>query len=1095
MNESQSPRRSAALANRAKKRRQAEKRSSVAAPTAEAQTPGLGEPLASIWLVAPLVFTSGAAALVFQVAWMRELRLIFGATTAAVAAVLAIFMAGLGLGSALLGKRIDRAPAPLRVYGLLEIAIALSAAVTPWLIDFIRAIYIHLGGQESLGLAGATIVRIALTAAVIGVPACLMGGTLPAAVRAVTSSDDKSRGSLGVLYGSNTLGAVFGSVVSTFFALESLGTRATLWAGCAAGLGAGALALSLARRLAPQESDAAGMLTGGSLKLTSTNFLRNEAALTNTVNPRIIYPIAGILGFAFFALELVWYRMLGPILGGTTFTFGLILCTALFGIGVGGLVYDFVFRLLRPTWSALAITCGCEALFTIAPYILGDQLALQAGWHAQQATSFSALVVGWTYITAIVVLPVALVSGLQFPLLIALLGEGRAGISRQLGMTYAWNTLGAIAGSLIAGFGGLPLLTAPGMWLAIALLLAGLSVLILVASSSFNQLTVAVVAGCALVTVCSFFARGPTAAWRHSGIGAGRAYLPPRTLPNEVQRWQNQYEHITLWEADGIESSVGIVAGDGLSFIVNGKNDGNSLVDSATQIGMPILGAVLHKDPKTALVIGLGTGESAGWLARFRNMEHVDVVELEPAIDEVAKRCRDVNHDVLNNPRVRRVYADGREFLLTTNNTYDLILSEPSNPYRAGIATLYTTEFYQAVKNRLNPGGLLVQWLQAYETSDATLGTVVSTVGSRFAHVELWSSLPLDLQLVCSDEPINYTSDELKQRIETHEIRDAMAKCWFVDDVEGLLTHFVANADWTKELTEAQVFPLNTDDRTVVEYGFAKSVGQNATFLLEDTRNLVHDRGFHRPKLSDNSLDWNRIELRRQVFNAILGGQPSIKLLPDKRDQELVVAVSACLSDEYGPALDHWPKEYLQPSDPIVRLLLAKCYAGLGKPEFDGIYAKVAEATPAEAAAVKTTYHDRRGEWHDAAKSLIELLSLLEKNPWVIPGVVEGAIAQADKIAEAEPSVAPQLLEHLSRRLAAHRKEFQRQSVRIFVAGQLGPERVVEALEPFEPNVPWEPKTLELRAKSYAAVGHPLKFEAEQDWLKYQRQLPVADRK
>ncbi len=177
-----------------------------------------------------------------------ELRLVFGATTAAVAAVLAIFMAGLGVGSAVLGKRADRAVNPLRMYGVLEIGIALSAAVSPWLIALASRTYIGLGGQASLGFFWATIVRLALAAAVMAVPSFLMGGTLPAAVRAVTSPADVHRRRLGLLYGSNTLGAVCGAAVATLFALENLGTRATLWLGCATGLAVGAVAISSSRK-------------------------------------------------------------------------------------------------------------------------------------------------------------------------------------------------------------------------------------------------------------------------------------------------------------------------------------------------------------------------------------------------------------------------------------------------------------------------------------------------------------------------------------------------------------------------------------------------------------------------------------------------------------------------------------------------------------------------------------------------------------------------------------------------------------------------------------------------------------------------------
>jgi hypothetical protein len=272
------------------------------------------------------------------------------------------------------------------------------------------------------------------------------------------------------------------------------------------------IAIARSRRLAPLPSQSAELRPHGSVHEAAKCRSASVGDADLGFRPRLIYLTAAVLGFTFFALELVWYRMLGPILGGTAFTFGLILCIALLGIGIGGVAYNVVFRWLRPTWSALAVTCGCEALFTVIPYALGDRLALLAAWRAESATSFGTLVLGWTYVTSIVVLPVALVSGLQFPLLTALLGHGRQAVSKHLGMTYAWNTLGAIAGSLIAGFGGLPLLTAPGMWQAIALLLAMLSLGVLLGAPRINRRTAVFVAGLALVTVATMFCRGPSPA-------------------------------------------------------------------------------------------------------------------------------------------------------------------------------------------------------------------------------------------------------------------------------------------------------------------------------------------------------------------------------------------------------------------------------------------------------------------------------------------------------------------------------------------------------------------------------------------------------
>jgi predicted membrane-bound spermidine synthase len=1034
-----------------------------------------------------LVFASGSAALVFQVAWMRELRLVFGATTAAVAAVLAIFMAGLGIGSAVLGKRADRVANPLRMYGWLEVAIALSAAVTPFLISLIGSWYIQLGGQENLGVAGATLVRVGLAAMIMAVPTFLMGGTLPAAVRAVIPAGDAHRRALGVIYGANTLGAVFGAAATTFFALEFLGTRLSLWTGCAIGFVAGATALVWSRT---QELGEASQVSVD----TSEAAAADEAE--TAARPFLIYLTAAVLGFTFFALELVWYRMLAPILGGTAFTFGLILCMALLGIGIGGIAYDFVFRRLRPTWSALAITCGCEAIFTIIPFALGDRVALLAADYRSLSNSFIALVFGWTVVTGIVVLPVAVVSGLQFPLVVALLGEGRHGVSKHLGMTYAWNTLGAIAGSLAAGFGAMPLLTAPGLWQVIAALLAALSVGILIAAPRRDATTTAIVSMLVVATFASMFAQGPTAAWRHSGIGAGRT-IESATGPNYVRQWMNEHRQTLIWEADGIESSIGINRMDGLSFVVNGKSDGNSLTDSATQMGIAVLGGVLHKGPQTALVIGLGTGESAGWLAEMPGIERVDVVELEPAIDEMARRCRELNFDVLNHPRVRRIYNDGREFALTTKNKYDLVISEPSNPYRAGVATLYTTEFYRAVRERLNPQGLFMQWLQAYDVDHRTVNAVLATARDVFQHVEVWQTLPNDLQLVCSPTTLEYSSAELGQRIAVPTIKRALADSWKVSNLEGFLAHFMASAGWADEIAKQAGVPLNTDDRTILEYSFAKTVGRASPFSVEAARKQLATMGFHRPSLGENSIDWKAVEMRRQEFNLLFGIQPSAALLPETEDVALIQAFKAYQransnqQEDYAQVVKLWPASYQQTESALQRMLLARSYAELGRPDCLELIAGLEEQFPIEAAALNAVFYSRVGNVAEVTQSLEKYYTLLGKSPWLITIVADAALLRTVQLAQADRQAAEKMFELLGRPLASHRYDYLRKVVRIYVGQQLGPAKMAEALAETEPYVRWTADVLGPRAEAYAALSHPFAARAQREWEEFQRNQPA----
>jgi spermidine synthase len=786
------------------------------------------------------------------------------------------------------------------------------------------------------------------------------------------------------------------------------------------------------------------------------------------------------------------------------------LCVALLGIGTGGIAYHAVFRRWQPSWPALAATCGLEALLTIVPYALGDRLALLAAWRAQSAASFGQLVAGWALVTGIVVLPVSFIAGLQFPLLIALLGQGRAAVSRHLGLVYAWNTFGAIAGSLVAGFGGMPLLTAPGMWQAIAVMLALLSLGILATAPSpvqaaINPRPVPVrdrergfeapsrnprretfgIAALALASIGLTFAQGPTAVWRHGGIGARRIALPAH--PNELREWINERRHVLVWEAEGIESSVGINGENGLAFVVNGKSDGNALDDAATQIGAAILAGALHDDPKTGLVIGLGTGESAGWLADMRNVEHVDVVELEPAIDEMATRCRDVNRDVLNHAEVRRIYNDGREFVFTTDNRYDIIISEPSNPYRAGVAALYTSEFYQVARQRLNPDGMFIQWLQAYEVDATTIQIVIATARSVFNHVEVWQTLAADLQLVCSDTPINNSAAELRERIASGPLRDALAIAWNVHDLEGFLGHFIANSAWTDAISRQTDLPRNTDDRTVLEYRFAKSVGRFQGFAVEPLRYELRSGGYHQPTLSGDAVIWNTVEVRRQQLNFLFNGQLSAALLPQPHDQALVKALGTYQLNDFAGALALWPVEHRHPTDHVLRLVLARTYAELAQRECLELVAAAEQAYPIDAAAVRAIYYWRADKTAESVDALDVFYTLLRESPWTIPFVSEAAAFRTADIAKAHPEFAPRLDQLLSHPYAAYRFNYIRQIVRVKVAHEIGPEPVAHALAELEPHIPWSAEILEIRAKAYAAVNHRLARRAERDWQRFQK--------
>lgn len=257
---------------------------------------------------------------------------------------------------------------------------------------------------------------------------------------------------------------------------------------------------------------------------------------------------------------------------------------------------------------------------------------------------------------------------------------------------------------------------------------------------------------------------GPTALWRHAPIGAGRVGIDKIATRNDVDDLIRDYRGAMTWQAEGRESSLAADGNYGLSLIVNGKSDGNVIDDVGTQIMSGMMGAFLHPNPRSALVIGLGTGTTAGWLGTVPSIENVDVVELESEVVHFAKLCSAANLDVVHNPKVHIRIGDGREYLLTKRTQYDIVASEPSNPYRAGVASLYTREFYAAAASRLTGNGLFLQWLQVYDTDPELLGVVFATLRSVFPNIETWSTLEGDLLLVASRAPIPHNVADLRAR-------------------------------------------------------------------------------------------------------------------------------------------------------------------------------------------------------------------------------------------------------------------------------------------------------------------------------------------
>jgi spermidine synthase/uncharacterized membrane protein len=674
-------------------------------------------------------------------------------------------------------------------------------------------------------------------------------------------------------------------------------------------------------------------------------------------------------------------------------------------------------------------------------------------------------------LTTIVVLPAAIVSGVQFPLLISLLGSGSDDVGRHVGLAYAWNTLGAIAGSLAGGFGLLPLLSAPGAWRLVIVLLALLGI----AATFYAQRTQAVAAGAiAILAISGVFALGPTSLWRHSGIGAGRSQTP--TNRNATREWIYSIRRTIVWDRDGRESSVALADGNDYAFIINGKADGSARGDAGTQVMSGMVGATLHPNPRTALVIGLGTGSTAGWLGAVPTMERVDVVELEPAVIGVAAACSAVNHDVLHNPKVKVRIGDAREVLLAARTKYDVIFSEPSNPYRAGIASLFTREFYEASAARLNRGGIVLQWVLTYDVDAQTIRTIYATIGAVFPNVTTWHTDTGDLLLLATVDPISIDADTLRRRVARPPFLSAMSHAWRVESVEGFLAHFVATDAMTRLIAKHET-EINTDDRTVIEFGFARGVGADTHFDMDTIAALARSRGEDRPPVR-GVIDWKIVDQNRASFQYInqMPNSPGREL--QNRHHAAHLYSGGALTD----ILTLWRGQTFPPVNTAELAMLAESLADAGSTAAAAYAEQLRPWQPADADAILARLRYRQNDPAGATTLLARAWMECRRDPWPTVDLIGRTFPLADLLAT-QNAQALQLFHALDVPFAGGQWEDQRRLYRVRFAALLegcGP-RTVAALRAVEPWPPWRKDFLKQRRDCYASAMSPLADRANRD--------------
>lgn len=752
-------------------------------------------------------FLSGVAGLLYEVVWTRLLGLVFGHTVHAITTVLAAYMGGLALGSVLIGRRADRVARPLRLYGLLEAAIGLYCLATPLLFQAADRVYLWAFQALQPSPAGSTVLHLLLSAALLLPPTTLMGATLPVLSRAVVGSEGVAASQVGTLYAVNTWGAVLGTALTGFSLIPALGLRTTIWTGAALNLLVAAMALLLAPAAA-RRAEPAGQeeVRGGG---------EREAPALAPGRIALALIAIGISGGASMAYQVAWTRALSLALGSSTYAFTAMLTTFLVGLALGALVVSRSLRLRARTGLAafaLVELAAALAVVLMLPVLgrLPNALVLVLRWAGLTHASMVATQFGLSF--AVMILPTLLI-GATFPLLLAGLSRDRQRLGRDVGLVYGANTVGTILGSILAGFVLIRAIGIQNTILAAAAANLAVGLMVLVASPEAGRrvraLGVAAALGFVLLAVT-------VPRWDRNLMTAGAAVYAGILVQGSGDGLRELTEkRELLFYDEGISTTVSVTRDAGsTSLTVNGKVDAGNDVDMATQLLLGHLGPVLHPEARRALVIGFASGVTAGALAQHP-LEAIDVAELEPAMREASSFFARENRNVLADPRVRLREGDGRSILATAPQPYDLIVSEPSNPWIAGVASLFTLEFYRAARERLAPGGVMVQWLQNYSMFSRDMQMVVRTFQEVFPHVSVWAASPNDYLLVATPEPMTLDLAAVEARLAASPgAREDFDR--FGWRREGLVFRFFMGEEDARRYAAGA--PFNTDDRPLLEF-------------------------------------------------------------------------------------------------------------------------------------------------------------------------------------------------------------------------------------------------------------------------------------
>jgi len=726
-------------------------------------------------------------------------------------------MGGLAMGNYYFGRIADRIENCLKAYGTIELSIAIYALLTPLILMLGRWVFTVTGSQFGPGSTASLVLKVLIAFATIIFPVTLMGGTLPIMARVVieTSFDIKSR--VGALYSVNSLGAVVGAVVTAFFLVPTTGLNKAIFTTAILNLLVGLIAIAIQplyspKNMKPEGANEAGISTDGVTDFQLKMFI---LAVTLSGGISMIYEIA-------------WFRLFALVLGSSTYSFALMLAAFITGISLGSLiasrwspgsrrgVYSFlVFCHFAVGISVSASLLIYERLPFLFFIIRSSSQLLKSSFHSLELVKYA-------FVFSIMLIPTTLL-GMVLPLTMFLTSKKAESVGCSLGRTFAANTIGAMIGSLLAGFLLLPLLGLKLTFVLGAVLNVALASALLYSHYSLLGLKriyrLALVASPpVLVLALGLF----SPQWSPAVMSSGgfRTDYPYTQWSQFAEFKLREFCNKVLYYKDG--SQVTVMVGkseedNNVFLTVNGKTDASSLSDRKTQVMLAHIPALLHQGPKSALNVGLGSGATCAGLLAYDTLQKLEVAEISREVQDACQCFKDYNREFYKDPRVTIYIEDAKTFLLLSKNKYDIIVSEPSNPWISGVASLFTYEFFNQAKDHLAANGIFAQWFHGYEISDENSKIILRTLARVFPYVSVWSIIGLDdFVFIASQEPISVNYAVMAERMKAARVAFDLEQVGVLDVPSFLAHETIPNDSLRAAIGDG---PINTDDNQILEYG------------------------------------------------------------------------------------------------------------------------------------------------------------------------------------------------------------------------------------------------------------------------------------